>query len=569
MIQNTLKHVMTKIHSISNASFQMKFAALTILCLITTIALTVTEHSRGIVITHKGEILNSFTKWHLNYNISITEFMKQSDQLKMCKEHINNLCSQIENKNSCVYFQRFMDTNEHALSKQLEKVKSLSKRSKRFLTLIMLIYTWIRDWLADDVINQEIVDRLQKADQANKNLTLDHISISNKTLQIHKQGFNKINKNIQGLRNQLTLIEQIQQKTTLELELANTIQLANLIYLNHFQRMETLTKILMNDRSANLLEIIDENILLSNLDMISKELGKSHSIPKSISKGDLEEFLQICAVQVKISDSNIYIKISIPIINNNRYDHFQLTPIPIRQNNRMIIVDKISDHVLINKNKTEYLLLSNTELEKCKHIEVDLKVCFGLTPIYRGTSCELDYAVNHNMSNCLTREIPTKSYVVRMTLTEFMIIPYNKTQVATQCPDEAQIIHLISLPEIISVRPGCIFYNEDFRYEIDSEFSANVSISLSNYSIQNLTFRNVIQDFNKFNQESINMDDTDLGFKNVTEQLIQLYNQVEKKDEKIVVPQYNEWGLLIIIFIALTTCCAVRIGCYVLRLNKN
>lgn len=521
----------------------------------------------GIRYIDRGNISFTHSIWKINYSLSLDDFMAQSEQLKKCKHKIIELCDKLNSENNCNYFIRFIKTNERILEYDFEKIQLKTKRSKRFLTIIALVYVWIKNWITNDNINQEIIDYLQSIDQENRDIVKDHITISNDTLNIHKRAFHKIIHAINHLHEDIRRLEKAKTSDALKINLSNTIQTATIIFLNHYQLMSTLTKILMNDKNANLLEIIDESIFKTNLLNIVKKLGENQALPANISNP--LSILQITDVAIHVAGTDISIEIKIPIVNEDPYEYYQIIGIPYRHNDKMLLIDSLSQNIIVNRGKNEYTLISDSDLGKCKIINERLKLCQLRTFFFTDLSCEFDAFANNNTQNCKKREIPPKSYIMRLTPNSFMIIPFVKTQVMVSCADNSTTIYTVETNFQVEVQSGCSIQNEDFRYEINSEFSENITIALANQTFNNLNFNETIYlPENNNNNNTLSIEEFDSEFRNATAKLIELYLSASKTPARIIVSN-NEIGLIMIIIIAIAVLLLVRLGCNLLGLQRS
>lgn len=114
----------------------------------------------GIIYEYMGDVKVTNTHWILNYRISIKEFMLHSFKLKECKQSINSLCKKLDNDSNCLYFKKFIDSNERLLTLQLKKLKSISNRQKRLFATINVAFAltmeWIKEWIFGDTNNDKI-----------------------------------------------------------------------------------------------------------------------------------------------------------------------------------------------------------------------------------------------------------------------------------------------------------------------------------------------------------------------------------------------------------------------------
>lgn len=161
----------------------MKFVNFALLSIAAVIAFSLSNNPKrpnGLYFFDRGNVSLINARFTLNYNLSLIDFIIQSEYLKECRLKINKLCEKINDANvetNCDYFRKFISSNEKSLHFEFNRIVSKIKRSKRFLTVIALVYVWIKNWLSNDGINQEIIDELQDIDQQNRDFIKNHIQI--------------------------------------------------------------------------------------------------------------------------------------------------------------------------------------------------------------------------------------------------------------------------------------------------------------------------------------------------------------------------------------------------------
>lgn len=182
--------------------------------------------------------------------------MSHTTRLNNCKNKIMILCTDFGNSTNCEYFFKFMESNEKNIERELVKVESMAKRSKRY-NLLPLPFGWLKN-LFSSGIDQETIDKLQKTDTENRELIKDQMII-------HKHAFHKITSDIQVLDSKISSIAKTQSLEFFNQQLNDLIQMASFIFVQHHKIIITLTKIIMQSPDVNILNIVDEDLLIANL----------------------------------------------------------------------------------------------------------------------------------------------------------------------------------------------------------------------------------------------------------------------------------------------------------------
>lgn len=203
--------------------------------------------------------------------------MLKSFKLKKCKQSIYTLCDMLHKDTNCAYFKKFVLSNERLLTLQLHKLQSLSRRNKRFFALIntgiTMVANWIKEWIFGSS-DEEIMDELKRADEENREFLKEQVVLSNKSLHVQQQAFKKIINQINLLHSELSSLRDIYQKTQMVAHLHNLIQDAMLL-LNHYQLIDVLTKVFVDEKTINCIDFIGEDMLKDNILTIDKKLGEA------------------------------------------------------------------------------------------------------------------------------------------------------------------------------------------------------------------------------------------------------------------------------------------------------
>lgn len=216
--------------------------------------------------------------------------------------------------------------------------------------------------MSNDTADQEIIDRLQSVDKSNRQLIEENVKLANYTFNIQKQAFHKIINAIKEVRSELLTLADITNRSQYQIALSNAIHSINMILSRHYQILSIINKILRGNVDVNIIDIIGEDILISNFREIAKDLGKGESLPFEISSETLFSLLSACNLDVKISNHAISINIHLPIIQKRQMEHFQILPLPFKLESKMFTLTGLAENISINKIKNTYLLISNGDM---------------------------------------------------------------------------------------------------------------------------------------------------------------------------------------------------------------
>lgn len=539
---------------------------LTVLMLAIMMTTLKSEHLdvKGIKFMEKNNVRQIVSKWTTRYYISMTDFMAQTAELSQCKQKIMSLCKKLKNDSNCQYHEKFIETNERSIKHQYENIKNMAKQSKRGLLTPekrCKLCEWISNLFSSNT-DQDVVDKLHEATKENRKMENEHLDITNTTLFINKNAFHKINYRIQNLSYEIESIQNIQSIALLKIHLSNLIQISNSILFERYHLLSSLAQILNHDKTANIFDFIDADIFYRNLKNIESKLGESRAFPIPITNKTIFNIVKISDVLTTISTEHIRIEIIVPILNDNKFTHFEITPLPFQMNETMYIYETLAENILINQNNKSYALLSNHELQLCKTLQRKTLICTIQSPIFSGSSCEMDSLLHNNTKNCVSKEIPKHNYIIRYDENLFFIIPVVVTQITIECNNGFKQSILVNKIYEAKIENGCTLRNDDFEYVIGDKQMKDLAIGISNNFTHDMTF-----DFDdkivKLYNHTILVNETDTNFANLTERLIELHRQTNKTPDRVVIPNRgNQLITLIAIssigYVIIKICCAIK-----------
>lgn len=520
--------------------------------------------SKGSYFVDCGDVKIEKFRYAINYSIPMNALMTQSFELKRAKLTIKTICLKLNANVNCEYFLRFMETNEKLISTELQRIRALSNRPKRFLTMIALAYVWIKQWVSNDGLDQQVIDQLQEVDTKNRELTEQHIKISNATLEIQNRVYHKLKDSITLLQDEILQLQNTTTDSYYLAKLSNIINFATLVLVKHYQYLNSLTKLLMGEIDTNIVDLIGREILLDNLTTISHELGEGETLPFSVSNENLFNILMAGNNTVKIHQNTIFILISVPVVEKNIFKHFQILSIPMKMGDNMWTLENIAHHIFINKESNSHILLSNEDIKNCKLIDSNVKICSITNPVMKRSSCEFEALTFNVTTNCKVREMENKNYIYRVNEETFIVIPYTKIELFITCDNNLSQMQTFESDTVIKLNGGCTLENDDLKYSVYDEKTDDVSIMMTNDNESTIQIGDLLGNLVEVSNKTVFFEESEEYFKNITQQLNELFMASKERPKRIVV-SHNELGLLVCIIIALISMIGIRIGYVILK----
>lgn len=449
-------------------------------------------------------------------------------------------------------------------------MKSISNRQKRLFATINVAFAltmeWIKEWIFGDTNNDKIIEDLKKADEENREFIKEQISIANQSLHIQKEAFKKIVLRINKIHTNLALLEKINIQNQNRFTLYNIMQETMIVLINHYQLIDSLTKIFSEERPLNFIDFIGEETFKKNLLTIDKKLGEAEALPINIVNTSALEMLHIVDTSLSMDNTNIYIKISLPIVQQTSFQHFRLIPFPVVVNHSMQVVTDIAQNIFYDVHNNEFFLPTYSDMLDCKKVSTNIKICSSLNPIYKVHSCESAALVFNNTKNCKFTETASHNHLIRLGLDTFMIVPFVDVQVNIMCYNGTSVSQFVSKIKIVQVEPGCMVENDDFRFEIGLSKYENLTVPI--FDDWNIEFTNSSDmNFSVFD-EYVNIEASEFEFGNLSEMLLELLSNASRTEKDRKMSQHNEMGLILMLAISLIVFILIRIGCIILRLHN-
>lgn len=166
--------------------------------------------------------------------------------------------------------------------------------------------------------------------------------------------------------------------------------------------------------------------LILSVQQFKDELTKIHeNIPKSLmipGERHHESILQlykILSARARVTDNNIIIEISLPLLYNEEFKLYRVLPVPTEHNGNFTSIIPSSEYLMVNLQVNHFYPLNKDEFSKCKMRPSEIIWCTLQHPLYTtGASvsvCEMNI-IQHKqtMDSCTTKDIPPRLYWIEM-----------------------------------------------------------------------------------------------------------------------------------------------------------
>lgn len=432
------------------------------------------ENINGVIFSDLKNVSLKEGSWDLSYKLDMNNFMTSVIKFKECREQVETLCSKLKNDMNCPYFKKFMTQYEKSLKYSVDRIKKLTKRPKRFLGAV-IIYALIDYFFFHDDVDQEIIDKLQKTDNDLREFVSEHISSQNKTINIEKKLFPSIANSISVLRSKLNEVVKLQNIDNIRAQLGNVIQTMTLMTIENNEVMENLIKLAYKEKTADFIGLIGSEILIKNLKQISEKLGENQRLPFNVHSDNLWELQRLAEVGFQLTENNFMIvKIRIPIIDKQKYAYHKIIPIPIKIDDKMIIINNTAQGIIFNEITKDHILISDNLIEKCIEILDGSFMCKLDKMFSKVDGCEMNLLNHNSTKDCNFGLIPVRNYVVKISQNMFYILPDRECKISVECRNGTEIKNSYENGNILSIQSGCTMENSYFKYTVEEELTNEV-----------------------------------------------------------------------------------------------
>lgn len=234
--------------------------------------------------------------------------------------------------------------------------------------------------------------------------------------------------------------------------------------------------------------------------------GTKGSLPHYRS---FDELTQILDIKIAYTNKKLVYIMNMPYINDKQHSTYYAEPIITKINSLYTYIKPTSKYYIVNKEKTHFTTLSETILNKCKRLELEL-LCednFMFYQINTNSPCEIRSIIvsdKNNFTNCDVRVANkgTNQWILSNNPYQIIFSLMYDENIKVIC-NNVMNEHLLSKTGIITLEHNCAVMSENFLYNtpknpieanshttyfIQSNFNVTeyiMSLGLNNDSIYN------------------------------------------------------------------------------------
>ncbi|XP_037932325.1 uncharacterized protein LOC119667111 [Teleopsis dalmanni] len=325
---------------------------------------------------------------------------------------------------------------------------------------------------------EEDMMRLLENQHDIKNLINKQTSVVDSTVNLLKRTTTEINNNFKQMQDRLNLLSSAMQESYLVYResikfFMVTKELQGIIEENRNVQTEII-KLLIDINHGKLNpSLITPTQLYEEVRSIKEHLPNKLRLPGN-SDNQLQVIYKLLSAIGTIMDKKLIIKAEIPLFDTQESKLYKVIPMPMEKHG-IILSPMIQKQFLIyNFEMDSYHLMTETQLNLCKHVTEAEYVCEGNWPWLdaNDSSCEISPLKPLNAYKCTYIEAESSLYWVKLNnANNWLFKTFKPTSAHIQCNQNRQFILELPQQGRISLQPGCTIRIEGVT--IKSPFNIN------------------------------------------------------------------------------------------------
>lgn len=242
-------------------------------------------------------------------------------------------------------------------------------------------------------------------------------------------------------------------------------------------------------------------IFKSDLSTIEKMLPNNQRLPIDIQRDNPLSIFNYITTKTSIHEKRLYIELTIPKVDNEIYNLFKIIPIPVYQNNYIMIIIPTMEYVLIDESQKSFIPVSTKEVE-----DNLLQYNWGgiISPndnIFNDfhDNCEMSLFIHPNENDikelCIVRTLPITNYFISLgSLNQYFIVVTKPTTLIESCNSSITKRQTIKSSGKLTLSENCQIrtHKITLRSRIKTRIESNKEIGIFT-DINSLAFDHIIQ----------------------------------------------------------------------------
>lgn len=405
----------------------------------------------GLVFVKLSDAKISYDTFTVIYHIDLKHYFKIIGILKNYINNAETACSQLTN-NTCsliietlkiqmMYMLRDeIDVNAYQQN-EIYSSSTTKSRRKRALEFVGSAYHWMFGLMDADTARayDEKINSIIHENERIKFVLQNNTVFIKETIGYLNHSFTDIENQMQNIKDKIHAIhlhfnafENALNKVHLQIEILKIEAVFQNLIREHKTISALLLKSLENAISGKINQLIPIDKLERDLLTIHKNIAMSQMLPINFKVENPLSIFKYSKTSASLYGKRFFLEITIPIIERQQYTVFEIIPIPIKIENRTVIINPEMRFVLINTKSSEYIPITKSELDNANINSNNEKIIIPLENSYLDTShnCEMTIFLaprKNTISNiCEIKILPSMNYFVSINHNNIFYVTISK-----------------------------------------------------------------------------------------------------------------------------------------------
>lgn len=234
-------------------------------------------------------------------------------------------------------------------------------------------------------------------------------------------------------------------------------------------------------------DIVHPNLVTPQQMVEQIKLIKKHT-DESLTVPDLHDIYRILSIKPMVARGNIFFKITVPLIQHQKYDAYRLYPVPIPRNGKYHWIVPEAEILITTHDRRKYTLLSESRFEKCIDYHETSVICNGIVKMYseqaRYHDCEWKILnhVNEISERCQFRQTNVSDVFINLNDNQWITVLPNKLQTKLICKNMIEHKTLAGIL-LMTLAPGCELAHNDVKIMATEELGES-SVNIATHRVE-------------------------------------------------------------------------------------
>lgn len=234
--------------------------------------------------------------------------------------------------------------------------------------------------------------------------------------------------------------------------------------------------------SGKITQLIPKERLTSDLFQLEKILREDQKLPIDFTIEDPLHIFKYSKIASTLYGERIFLEVTIPIVERQKYTAYEIIPIPVTINNYTIILKPSAKYILLNDDAKDYIPISIVEYTQSKTNLCGEKI---ITPAENPhldftENCEISIFMYPQKKNtiklCDYKVIPTSNYFVSINSNNLYFLQIIKPlTIIEYCRQSPAKMHEINTSGLLTLDGECRFKTDKISLRSRSNYNYNSS----------------------------------------------------------------------------------------------